>query len=72
MQAGLVPDAYIGMGNTGVGCFKPAAGITNGESFKASGTTKCFVLLRRYCITTSSSKIWVHRCATALQIAPSC
>lgn len=30
MQAGLVPDAYVGMGNTGVGCFKPAAGITNG------------------------------------------
>lgn len=31
--AGLIPDAYIGMGNTGVGCFKPAAGITNGQLF---------------------------------------
>ena len=31
LQAGLIPDAYIGMGNTGVGCFKPAAGLTNGK-----------------------------------------
>ncbi|KAK9856832.1 hypothetical protein WJX84_010082 [Apatococcus fuscideae] len=31
--AGLVPDAYIGMGNHGVGCFTPQTGVTKGMLF---------------------------------------
>lgn len=60
LQAGLVPDAYIGMGNAGVGCFKPAAGITNG---------KCICLLRersnflqKGSICTSDMSAFVEGC----------
>lgn len=34
LQAGLVPGSYIGMGNSGTGCFDTGAGVTLGALYK--------------------------------------
>lgn len=33
LVAGLVPQAYVGMGNSGIGCFTAAGGINRGQLF---------------------------------------